>query len=257
MAKTMVVNPRRRRRAAKRRRNPSSAVVNPRRRRRRYYGAAKRRRSNPTRRRSSSRRRRRNPGIASGSFGYRKSNPDVFDLDALMAIAPAATMGIWAVRYAMNMAGPFEIKTTTNAQGATVQVAEPGIKHAIAGLIGAKFGSGLVAQMLGDNSKETIALYSGIGFVGDVFLRKRFLADNKFVSENLMLAGVDDCDGLSGLQEGSQLGDDGVQYVQDADGNVYQIEAGDDGMSGLQEASQLGAANMPRGGSSSGSTFGY
>jgi hypothetical protein len=256
------VNPRRRRRSPKRRRNPPTArAANPRRRRRRYYGAASRRR-NPSKRRGG-RRRRRNPS----SYGYssmssRTANPDVFDIDQVMDIMPAATGGIFAVRWGMKLAGPFEVETSKNAQGADVQVAVPGIKHAIAGLIAAKFGASLVAQIAGGGpEKEKYALIAGLGFVGDVFARKRLLADNEWAQNNLMLQGVDDCDGMSGLQETSQLGADDFDYYEDEEGNIYQLPAGssvDDLMSGLQETSQLGG-NSPRGMAGAGkrSTFGY
>lgn len=256
MPRAAVVNPRRRRRAAprRRRRNPSLSSP-PKRRRRRYYGAASRRR-NPRRRRSGGKRRR-NPS----TYGYmvpRQQNPDVFDIDQLMDIVPSATGGIFAVRFGMKLAGDFEEQTVKNAQGMDVKVAVPGVKHAIAGLFAAKYGAGIVANITGGGpEKEKAALYAGLGFVGDVFARLRLLQDNKWVAENLMLQGIDDCS-VSGLQESSQLGDgDGLpdgEYFQDEEGNIYQLPAGSD-MSGLQESSQLGAS--PRAMSGGGSTFGY
>ena len=185
----------------------------------------------------------------------RTANPDVFDFDQLMEIVPSATGGIFAVRFGMKLAGDFEIETVKNAQGQDMQIAVPGIKHAIAGLIAAKYGAPMVAQLAGGGpEKEKAALYAGLGFVGDLFARKRLLGDNKWVSENLMLQGVDDCS-ISGLQENSQLGDlEEGEYFQDEEGNIYQLPAGQD-MSGLQENSQLGA--QPRAMASGGSTFGY
>ena len=217
MARTAVVNPPKRRRRRRRRKNPSA----PRRRRRRNYGAAARE-MNPRRRRRrraapSTRRRRRNPG---GSLG-RISNPS-FDVDQLMDTIPAATGGVWAARWAAKIAGPMENN-------------EPGIKHAIAIWIAAHFGGQMIGQLLGSAHKGEFARIGALAFGGDLFLRLRFLKENKWMQQNLTLAGVDDADnvpdysegadlnGLHGFQDGTALGDSfvdamGNQYVQTANG---------------------------------------
>lgn len=243
MAKTAVVNPRRRRKSSKRRRrNPSTS--NPRR-RRRTYGSARRRRTN-TRRRTSGRRRR-NPTVQQvySSGGYRTKNPDLFDIDHMLHIMPAATGGIWAVRWAMRMAGPFEAETVTTPSGQQAQIAVPGIKHAFAGVIAAKMGSGIIGQMLGDASKAQFAEIAALGFVGDLFMRTRVMSGSQWVADNLMLQGVDDCD-----QYDDETGDDydpsmgaDPQYVVGPDGYLYQMSgiATDPArLNGLQDQSRLG-----------------
>lgn len=234
MAKTAVVNRKRRRR-----KNPAAAQSNPPKRRRRYYGAAQRRRnpSSPRKRRSS--RRRRNPGSAFNYTPARRSNPDFFNLDRAMDIAPAAGLGVWAVRWGLKIAGPLETKSVTGKDGTTLTVPVPGLKHAIAGLIAAQAGSGMIGQFLGDARKSEYAEHAGLGFLADVFARTRLFDESEWVRDNLYLAGYDaPAELMSGLQESSALGT--TQYYQDAAGNVYALEAGDEDLSGLQQSSTLG-----------------
>lgn len=178
---------------------------------------------------------------------------------------PAATAGIFAVRFAMKLAGPLEqidVKDDSGnaaAAGTTVKVGAVGIKHAIAGIIGANIAHGIAASMLGGDAKGRYAQIAGLGFVGDIFARQRLLAGSKFVNDNLLLSGVDcedvivDDDGsFSGLQESSALG----QLFQDENGQYWQVP--DANMSGLQSQSNLGQIAMSRGsGGGRRSTFGF
>jgi len=240
MARTAIVNPRRRRKASKKRKS------NPRRRRHamKTYGAARRR--STTRRRSSGKRRR-NPSIQSAysSGGYRQKNPDLLDIDHILAIMPAATGGIWAVRWAMKMAGPFEPEG--DAKGGPVV---PGIKHAFAGVVAARIGSGMIAQLLGDPSKANIAEIAALGFIGDVFLRTRILGDSEWVHNNLMLQGVDegadddddepgyDCDPMMGADPQMMVGPDGTLYQ--LAGGIASDPAYARSLNGMQTSSALG-----------------
>jgi hypothetical protein len=243
MAKTAIVNPRRRRKAAKKRRS------NPRRRRHtmKTYGSARRRRT-------SSSRRRRNPSIQSAysSGGYRQKNPDLLDFDHILSIVPAATGGIWAVRWALKMAGPFEVEQTTTAKGTAASIAVPGIKHAFAGVIAARVGSGMIANLLGDASKANIAEIAALGFLGDLFMRTRILGGSQWVADNLMLQGVDDCDDgtdqaddsedydpMMGAQPNMMVGPDGTLYQ--LSGGVQQDPAYASALNGMQDTSALGA----------------
>lgn len=221
MAKTAVVNPRGKRR--RRKKNPSPRSSNPRRKSRRY-GA--KRRAAPRRKA-----RRRNPGtpitsVYSGG-GYRRSNPDLFDFEHIMAVAPAAVGGDFAARWAVKIAGPME---SDKPGGPAV----PGFKHALAGVLAARMGSTMIASLLGDQSKAHIAEIGALAFTGSLFLRKRFLNDSAWVRENLYLDGYDD-DGddydaqidelyqedLHGFESQSALG---MQYIEDEQGNVYALQ---------------------------------
>lgn len=224
MAKTAVVNPRKKRRR-RRTNNPRRRSAAPRRRRR--YGSRRARSHNAPRRR-----RRRNPGAPITSTysagGYRRTpNPDLFDFDHIMAIAPAAVGGDFAARWAVKIAGPME---SDRPGGKPV----PGFKHALAGVLAARMGSSMIGSLLGDASKAHIAEIAAIAFTGSLFARKRFLAESKWITENLYLDGYDDegdeydaeidtlySEDMSGFESESALG---VQLVQDANGNVYALE---------------------------------
>lgn len=277
MARTAIVNPRNKRR---RRRNTdgtyagaSTRSANPRRRRRRTYGSSSRRRNTaPTPNR---RRRRRNPSSSPASSaysagGYRRKNPDLFDMDALTDTLPAATLGVWAARFSGKFAGPFEVVEANKP-------AVPTFKHAIAIILGAKFGSQIVGNMLG-SGKEQIAYAAALGFAGDLFARRRFFEDSAWVKSNLLLAGVDaEADEgeydpsaeadyytdpeLSGFEESSELGQtpQAGQLIVGPDGQLYQLQgvAPDPadypgGVAGFEQHSELGYAQP-----SSDSGFGY
>lgn len=254
MAKTAIVNPRaangrfkrggsKRRRKVKRhgrRRNPATASAD------RNYNPRRRRRS-----------RRRNPAAPASSAysagGYRRkpNPPDLMDFDRLVDTMPAGTLGIWAVRWGLKMAGDFEDN-------------KPGFKHGLAGLLAASVGANAIGSMLGDD-KTGIAYIGGVSFLGDLFARRNLFDDSEWVKENLMLAGVDDLEeatewdqDFAGFEATSALGDDGAQMFVGPDGTVYQLSgvAPDPaqlpgGVGGFESMSQLGG--MP----SSDSSFGY
>lgn len=253
MAKTSVINPKRRKKS-KRRKNYGSAAreSNPRRRRRRkLYGAAagsrrRRRRKNPT-----------VPSVYRASGYRRRPNPSAGSLvkDAftgLVTILPAATGGVAMARAATKLAGDMEN-------------GEPGWKHALALWLAANLGGQLLSTVTRSQAAGSYAKIAALGFGGDLFLRKRFLKDNKFVKEHLYLDGVDDDsdgddDGVSGFQTASALGAEFVdtagnkyvqtaqgwalagtvgdaQFVQDENGQVYAL-------SGFQQQSALGTGQL-------------
>lgn len=256
MAKTAVVNPRKRRRSSKKRRRSNPASANPR--KRRHYGA--KRHSNPRRRR------RRNPGTITSSYtsgGYRRTpNPDLFDFEHIMAVAPAAVGGDFVARWAIKIAGPMESETKG---GPPV----PGFKHALAGLLAARMGSSMIGSLLGDPAKASIAEIGAIAFTGSLFARKRFLNDSAWVKENLYLDGAEDdydsgidtmySEDLQGFETTSALGQ---TLVQDEQGNIYALDGAPDaaalptntrgGLGGFEQTSALGYARA-----SSASSFGY
>lgn len=187
-------------------------------------------------------------------MGYRRSNPDMFNIDETLDILPAATAGIMAVRFGLKLAGPLETVTKKNSGGVDVMVPAVGIKHIIAGVIAANLGEGIVASLFGnDAAKGRYAKIAGLGFVGDIIARQRLIGDSDWAKDNLLLNGVDCTDefvDMSGLQEQSQLG----EYVQDESGNVYMLP---DGMSGLVEQSHLGGFTQTSRTQGAGSSFGY
>lgn len=140
-----------------------------------------------------------------------------------MDTVPAATGGVWAARWATKLAGPFEND-------------EPGIKHAIAIWLAAKFGAEMIGSMFGSSAKGEYARIGALAFGGDLFLRKRFLKDSTWAQQNITLAGVDDgadddMGGLGGFESSSQLGD----TFTDAMGNTYQQTAQGWALAGLGE----------------------
>ena len=243
MARTAVINPRRKRRAPKRRthtkrarrRNPSTPL-----------GRAPKRRRNASRRRYSSRRRNPTPASVYRTSGYRKQNPAELSMERVMDVAPAATLGAQAVRWALNMAGPFEEVTVTGDKGVEKKIKVPGIKHAIAGVLASHYAATAIAQVLGSDHKAEFAEIGGYAMLGDVFLHKRFFRNSDWAEKNMFLGGVEDESAeqviyvdengnvLSGLQETSNLG---AEMVQAPDGTMYLL-------SGLQETSNLGGANI-------------
>lgn len=167
MGKTAVVNKGKGKRKRKRK-NPQTmgAAANPRRKKRR-------RRSNPSPYKSAGYYRRPNP----------TRNPSALDMETWTSVLPAAVAGIWACRWAVKMAGPFE----ADAQGRPV----PGIKHAIAGAIAIDIGGRVAGQVLGSRRESDIAQIAGIGYLGDLFLRTRVLNNSTWVQNNISLEGVD------------------------------------------------------------------
>lgn len=113
----------------------------------------------------------------------RRQNPmGQFD-HAVMETLPAATGGVLTARWALKQAGDFE----KDDKGVLV----PGFKHALAIYLAARFGGQMIGSMFGGN-KGQIAAISALGFGGDLFLRTRFMRDNKTFADNFSLAGVDD-----------------------------------------------------------------
>lgn len=252
MARTAIVNPRRKakkrktRKYGKRRRNPITSTSSD-----RNY--------NPRRRRVS-RKRRRNPSSPATSVysagGYRRKNPDLFDFDNITEKMPAATLGVLVARYAFKMAGPMEPDTAGGP-------ALPGVKHAIALVLGTHFGSQIIGNLLGSN-KTLFAECGGLGFAGDLFLRKRALVDNAWAQENLYLSGDGDDyapegyeEGISGFENQSALG--AGEYVVGPDGTLYQMSGtpiasdaayypGGNSLVGFENQSALASAD---------SSFGY
>lgn len=258
MARTAIVNPRKKRkskprkRSYGRKRNPGPV---------RSYNARKRR--------SAPKRRRRNPSAPANSVysagGYRaRKNPagDLFDFDYLMDTLPAATAGVLLARYAVKMAGPFEVVEKGEAGGAGKM--GPGLKHAFALLVASRYGSQLVGSMLGPD-KSRIAEISAMGFAGDLFFRKRLFEDSEWVQTNLYLNGVDDMeeidqeyDEMGGFEQDSALGE--PQYVVGPDGTLYQLSGTQvapdpayypGAVAGFEEDSALGAVPSEE------SSFGY
>lgn len=210
MPRTAVVNPRRRRRrkarkaAKSRRKNPEVMEMNSRRRRRRakrrYYGASKRRRRNPSSSKGASLAPRRSSSAA------RTKNP-AMGLDDVIQIAPAATAGVWAARWALAQAGEFED-------------GQPGFKHALAIYLAASFGADVLGSMFGQG-KAMYARVGALAFGGDLFLRKRFMKDSSWVKENLSLQGVDDAAATYAYSQGRDYANMGAETFVDAVGNRY------------------------------------
>lgn len=251
MARTAVVNPRKRRKLygaaaaahakkqgtkKRRRRNPSApsyAMSNPRKKYRRR-NPANYAMSNPTKRR------RRNPSSAAGGM---------FDIDRMLGIIPAGVGGIQAARWAVKLAGPFEV-------GGAGRSDKPGIKHGIAIALAAHFGGAMLGDLLGDPDKGAIAEIAALSWGGDLFLHRAYLdnpAPDSFTARNLYLGGADtdrqlgaddfiDATGnrytrtpqgwqLAGIEMGAGIETDeplpAGQIVTGPDGQLYQV-AGDD-----------------------------
>ena len=229
MGKTAVVNRRRRKkttRRRKKRRNPSTS-----------YGAA-------TRTQNRRKRRRRNLPAAGtrGAYsagGYRRRpNPTFFNLDDLMEIAPAGTMGIWAARWAVKMAGPVEDEG-------------PEFAHAVAILLASGIGSGIVGQILGDARKAEYAKIAALSWGGDLFARKRFFKDAEWVQENLYLDG-----GMGAFTDQSAIGQPeaytdemGNRWIYTSEGYVRaeDLVEGPNGEFYVMEGG-MGANQLPSGG---------
>lgn len=236
MARTAIVNPRRRRHT---KRKPNK---------RRAYGraAAPKRRRNPARR-APHKRRRRNPSTpgtsAYSTTGYRSKNPtNMFDIDRVMDVTPAATAGVWAARWALKMAGPFENATSGKAQ-------KPGFKHAIAVVIASNVVQGIADSVLGPG-KGIFAEIGALAFGGDVFARTVLFDDSKWVTDNLYLgdsdADDDDDLDLEGFEAQSALGE--PQYAVGPDGTLYEMSGSDAApdpayvrtLAGFEQTSALG-----------------
>ena len=217
MARTAIVNPRR-----KKPRRKSN--------KRRAYGraAAPKRRRNPR----SPRRRRRNPAQAPASSvysggGYRTKNPDYFNIDRVMDVTPAATAGIWAARWAVKLAGPFDPSTGTST------TPTPGFKHALAIVVASNVIQGIADSMLG-HGKGTFAEIAALGFGGDLFARTRLFNDSQWVKDNLFLGDDDQDDDddddldldLEGFESESALGE--PQYAVGPDGTLYEMSGAPD-----------------------------
>lgn len=143
----------------------------------------------------------------------------LMDIDRYVKIVPPAAIGNSIGRFSVKQAGPFE-----NGQ--------PGIKHAIAGILGVAVGSNLVGNVFRDARAAEYAYASGLGYLGELFLRKRFLADSDWYTGNISLEG--DTDGYPAQQfdqymEGNQVHDLGAgpgDVVALPSGEVVQVLAG-------------------------------
>lgn len=252
MAQTKVVNPKRRTRNADGTFKSKGRRKNPSRRKTRAYGSARRRRRNPEPAAAAPSKRSRVRSVYSYG-GYRQSNPagDLFDMDYLVEVTPAATMGDFAARFAAKMAGPFEeIKTTVNGQPVTYTA--PGFKHALAIAIGAHVGGSLTESVLGPG-KGALAKVGALAFGGSLFARKRFLRDSAWVRDNILLDGVDDMDDgnnsdadeMGAFEQRSAIGaDEQPKIVQGPDGNFYVMDEGVAGMGAFENKSTIGAGNF-------------
>jgi hypothetical protein len=238
---------------------------------RRYYGGARaRRRRNPGGGASLARTR----SSSGGGIGGARTKNGPIGLGDIFNVMPAATAGVWAARWAVQQAGEFED-------------GEPGFKHAIAIYLAASFGSDLIGSMFGGN-RGAFAAIAALGFGGDLFLRKRFLKDSKWVGENISLQGVDDTatnlyargatyDGMGAdsftdavgnryvqTAQGWALAGDGgsEQLYMDESGQVFQLPAGVSGfeastpIGGFEASTPIGAIGRRRSASSD-SSFGY
>ena len=148
-----------------------------------------------------------------------------------MDTIPAATGGVWAGRWATKLAGDFE----PNDKG----IPEPGFKHAVAIALAASVGGDMIGNILGSPSKGEYARIACLGFGGDLFLRKRFMRDSEFVSENLSLAGIgyDEEDEWDYEAEGGDMDGLGAEYAEGPDGTLYQLD-------GFQNTSAIGHGHM-------------
>jgi hypothetical protein len=231
MASTATVNPRRRGKKKAARRRPAS------------YGAAKK----------TAKRRRRNPSTTPyRSAGYRRrvGNPKLklMDIDRYVKIVPPAALGNVVGRLAVKQAGPFEN-------------GEPGFKHAIAGILGVAIGSNVIGNVFRDSRASEYAYASGLGYLGELFLRKRFLADSPWYTDNISLEGNGPVDAyMDGPSATHDLGAPG-DLVQMPGGGVAQITPTLPGGSlrGFQPQSALGTQAPPTElyGPSQGTSFGY
>lgn len=200
-----------------------TAVVNPRKRKRRRpkaYGAAKRRK--PRRRRNPNLPQPRQSAYSSTPGGYyrrpnrnRVQNPDFFKLETYTRVAPAATAGNWLARWAVKKAGPFK----PDAKG----IPTPGMEHALFVAAALHFGAPIVGNMFGGGGKynrySQFAQISGLGYLGDLFMRRRFMRDSAFIKDNLSMEGFETSTPLGATAPGQS------HLMRDANGNLYQHTA--------------------------------
>lgn len=209
----------------------------------------------------------------------RLRNP--FDIEGLISTALPAGAGVVACRWALNEAGPFEQPTEPGKAPA------PGIKHALAIYLAARFGGQLIGQVFGSPQKGHYAEIAALGFGTELFARKRFFADSKWAQQNLYLAGVDDPadayyrQGMGAFEQQSSIGetftdDSGQTYVntgdgwavaglgqlvQGEDGQIYQIagpyEAPEDYAGVMMEAGMTGFGELEQSSRLGASSFGY
>ena len=111
-------------------------------------------------------------------------------------------------RWAVKMAGPFE----PDASGVPV----PGGKHAIAIAIAAEVGGKIAGQILGGRAETDYAQIAALGYGGSLFIRRRFMRDNKWLADNISLDGRDDYLPANGASNGM-----GADTYTDAAGNQY------------------------------------
>lgn len=155
----------------------------------------------------------RKPASSYRAAPYRRkvANPTMklMDLDRYVKIIPPAALGNSVGRAAVKLAGPFE-----NGQ--------PGWKHAFAGILGVAIGSQIVGNVFRDVRAGEYAYASGLGYVGELFLRKRFLADSAWYTENISLEG----DGMNQLAGHTRTHDLGASNPCGGPGDVVQLPSG-------------------------------
>jgi hypothetical protein len=167
----------------------------------------------------------------------------LMDLDRYVKIIPPAAIGNSIGRFAVKQAGAFD------ANG------EPGFKHAIAGILGVALGSNLVGNIMRDTRAAEYAYASGLGYLGELFLRKRFLKDSAWYQDNISLAGDDDgysapvfdnyMDGHQTHDLGAELAALGQQSFTTADGNQWVQTATGWQMAGISSSPEAAALAMP------------
>jgi hypothetical protein len=186
-------------------------------------GAQKKRRRNPTRHGAATSTPRRRPAAPARRAparraSNRRSNPDLMNWQSYWNVMPPATGGVVAGRIAVKLAGPFED-------------GKPGFAHAIAGVIGVNIGAKLVGNMFRSPRSEEYAFAGGLGYVGELFLRKRFFVDQPWYMENVSLEGDNDAANYDEYMEGGAGAGLGGDYEKGSvlalpDGSVVQVLAG-------------------------------
>ncbi len=198
-----------------------TATVNPKRGRKRRKSKRKRKRNAPKRygaaaRRSPNRRRRKNPSGAGRKSvysygGYRMKNPGGWlGLDEITSVAPPATLGVWAVRWALKQAGPMVADAEGNVR--------PDMKHWLWAYAAANIAPNLVGNFFDDPRADDYAQIGALAFAGDLLARRQLFDDSEWVNQNLYLGDDTGVESMAGFQTTTALGQ--AQFVDPA-GNTY------------------------------------